>query len=53
MSRNATDTPRSRCLNCGFESASGGDDWGAVQVTNLGTLAQCPECNSTNILTGL
>ena len=52
MSRRTAEEPTSRCLNCGYEAASGGDDWESVDVRNLGTLAQCPECESTDILTG-
>ncbi|ADJ14590.1 hypothetical protein [Halalkalicoccus jeotgali] len=42
----------SRCLNCGFTAASGSDEWAHVAVPKLGTLTQCPECNSTNVTSG-
>ncbi|WP_263018194.1 hypothetical protein [Natronobiforma cellulositropha] len=42
----------SRCLNCGFEAPSGDDAWLEVHVPGLGRMTQCPDCNSTNIITG-
>lgn len=42
----------SRCLNCGFNAVSGGEEWGRVDVPRLGQLTQCPDCNSTNIISG-
>ncbi len=42
----------SRCLNCGFTAAPGGDEWARVDVPKLGTLTQCPECDSTNVTSG-
>lgn len=48
----ATSRTDSRCLNCGFSAASGSGEWGAVEVPKLGTLTQCPDCNSTNVTSG-
>lgn len=47
-------TPRelSQCVNCGFEAAAGGSEWRRVDSPPLGTLTQCPECRSTNVLSG-
>ncbi|MFC6903850.1 hypothetical protein [Halalkalicoccus tibetensis] len=42
----------SRCLSCGFTAASGSEEWARVEVPKLGTLTQCPECNSTNVTSG-
>jgi hypothetical protein len=42
----------SRCLNCGFSAASGGVEWGSVEVPRLGGFTQCPNCNSTNVMSG-
>ncbi|MFB6131109.1 MAG: hypothetical protein ABEJ28_09840 [Salinigranum sp.] len=42
----------SRCLKCGFEAASGDAQWGTVDLGKLGTVAQCPQCSSTNIISG-
>ena len=42
----------SRCLTCGFEAPDGSTEWDLVDVPSLGTLTQCPECASTNVLTG-
>ncbi|WP_197409826.1 hypothetical protein [Haloferax profundi] len=43
--------PTSRCLRCGFSAVSGGDEWDRVEAS-LGTMTQCPECGSTNVMTG-
>ena len=45
--------PRSQCLTCGFQAESGGDEWLSVDVPKLGQLTQCPECESTDIVTGV
>lgn len=50
--RMATGQTESRCLNCGFTAASGGDEWARVEVPKLGTLTQCPDCDSTNVTSG-
>lgn len=42
----------SRCKNCRFEAPSGSDRWDAVESPPLGTLTQCPECGSTDVMTG-
>ncbi|WP_224269317.1 hypothetical protein [Haloprofundus salinisoli] len=43
---------RSRCLNCGYEAPSGGDEWDHVDVPRLGGMTRCPECGSTNVMSG-
>lgn len=43
---------RSRCLNCGFEAPGGDDAWLRLEVPKLGRMTQCPNCNSTNVITG-
>lgn len=47
-----TTTLRSTCLNCGYEAPSGGDEWRRIEVRGIGRLSQCPECESTNVLSG-
>lgn len=42
----------SRCLNCGFSAAAGSEEWAEVEVPKLGTLTQCPDCESTNVASG-
>ncbi|WP_312912143.1 hypothetical protein [Natronosalvus caseinilyticus] len=42
----------SRCLNCGFEAPGGDDAWVRLEVPGLGRMTQCPECESTNVMTG-
>jgi predicted RNA-binding Zn-ribbon protein involved in translation (DUF1610 family) len=37
-----------RCLNCGFEAPADSDEWEHVEFPSLGTLTQCPECESTD-----
>ncbi|WP_254546929.1 hypothetical protein [Halomarina pelagica] len=44
------DTITSRCLRCGFEAPAGDSTWGRVEVPPLGTMTQCPECGSTNVI---
>lgn len=41
----------SRCRNCGFEAPGGGDAWGRIDVPKLGRMTQCPECDSTDVIT--
>lgn len=41
----------SQCLNCGYVAPGGGDGWEAVEVPSLGTMTQCPECESTDVHT--
>lgn len=45
-----TNESLTRCLNCGFTAPSGGEEWNAVEVPSLGTLSQCPDCRSTDLL---
>ncbi len=42
---------QSRCRNCGFEAQGGADDWQRIDVPKLGQMTQCPECESTNVIT--
>lgn len=42
----------SRCLNCGFEAPPGADEWNEIDAPPLGSLTQCPECESTDVITG-
>ena len=53
MSRNSPERPMSRCRGCGFQAASGGDEWAAVTSPPFETVTQCPECGSTDVTTGL
>ena len=48
-----TTLERSRCVNCGFEAPNGDDAWSRVDVPGLGRMCQCPECGSTNVITGV
>jgi hypothetical protein len=43
-----TTASRVVCLNCGFETDAGSDEWGTADHPSLGSLTQCPECASTN-----
>ncbi|WP_199174916.1 hypothetical protein [Halegenticoccus soli] len=52
MAVNATTTNRSRCLKCGFTAPAGGDEWDHVVSPPLGRMTQCPECGSTNVMSG-
>lgn len=42
---------RSRCRNCGFEAPGGDDEWRRIEVPKLGRMTQCPNCESTDIIT--
>ena len=53
MAQNADSRPMSRCQRCGFRSESGSSEWDAVESPPMGTLTRCPECGSTDVLTGL
>ncbi|ELZ84302.1 hypothetical protein C455_01327 [Haloferax larsenii JCM 13917] len=44
--------PMSRCRKCGYSAVSGGTEWSRVE-SSLGTMTQCPECGSTDVMTGL
>ncbi|MFB6157736.1 MAG: hypothetical protein ABEJ34_07840 [Haloferacaceae archaeon] len=44
----ASDAPL-RCVNCGHEAPRGGT-WDRVEHPPVGTLTQCPECGSTNVI---
>lgn len=46
----ATASP-SQCRRCGFEAPSGADDWLRIEVPKLGRMTQCPECESTDVIT--
>ncbi|AXR77174.1 hypothetical protein [Natrarchaeobaculum sulfurireducens] len=41
----------SRCRNCGFEAPGGGDEWIRIEVPKLGRMTQCPNCESTDVMT--
>jgi predicted RNA-binding Zn-ribbon protein involved in translation (DUF1610 family) len=49
MAKESTVVP-SRCLTCGFEAAPGSKEWAVVDAPPLGTMTQCPDCGSTDIL---
>ncbi|WP_290819008.1 hypothetical protein [Halovivax sp.] len=53
MGKTQTTVERSRCVNCGFTAPDGDDAWRRIDVPGLGRMSQCPECASTNILTGV
>ncbi|WP_165875208.1 hypothetical protein [Natrarchaeobius chitinivorans] len=42
---------RSRCRNCGFEAPGGADEWLRIDVPKLGRMTQCPNCESTDVMT--
>jgi DNA-directed RNA polymerase subunit RPC12/RpoP len=53
MAQNAESRPMSRCQRCGFRAESGSAEWDEVESPPMGTLTQCPECGSTDVMTGL
>ncbi|WP_255191209.1 anaerobic ribonucleoside-triphosphate reductase [Natronobeatus ordinarius] len=52
MASKSTTRKRSRCLNCGFEAPDGDEEWIQIEVPKLGRMTQCPNCDSTNVITG-
>ncbi|MFP8888284.1 hypothetical protein ACLI4U_00735 [Natrialbaceae archaeon A-CW2] len=52
MSLEEQTTKLSRCLNCGFEAPGGDEQWVRLEVPGLGRMTQCPDCLSTNVITG-
>ena len=52
MGESITEPKRSRCLNCGFSAPDGSDEWRRIEVPGLGRMSQCPECTSTDLITG-
>lgn len=53
MGQTQATAERSRCLNCGFSAPDGDDAWEKIEVPGLGRMSQCPECTSTNLITGI
>ena len=41
----------SRCRTCGFEAPGGADEWIRIEVPKLGRMTQCPNCESTDVIT--
>lgn len=52
MATEATAPNLSKCLNCGFDAPAGGPEWDHVVSPPLGRMTRCPECGSTNVLSG-
>jgi len=51
MASNSATADLSRCRNCGFEAPGGGDEWIRIEVPKLGRMTQCPNCESTDVMT--
>ncbi|NGM67907.1 hypothetical protein G6M89_02580 [Natronolimnobius sp. AArcel1] len=51
MASNTATTNYSRCRNCGFEAPGGDDEWLRLEVPKLGRMTQCPQCESTDVMT--
>lgn len=52
MASDASTVSGSLCRNCGFEAPGGDDDWVRLEVPGVGRMTQCPECASTDVVTG-
>ncbi len=52
MASESTASEESRCLNCGFEAPGGDDRWNRLEVPGIGRMTQCPDCESTDVITG-
>jgi len=42
----------SQCRRCGFTAASGSDEWNEIRAPPFNRITQCPECGSTDVITG-
>jgi len=42
----------SRCRRCGYEAESGSDSWNRIDSPPFTGITQCPDCGSTDVLTG-
>ncbi|QRV14314.1 hypothetical protein [Haloterrigena salifodinae] len=51
MASNSTTLGLSRCRKCGFEAPGGDDAWRRIDVPKLGRMTQCPDCESTDVIT--
>ncbi|WP_175607202.1 hypothetical protein [Natrinema saccharevitans] len=51
MAQDQATRGQSRCRNCGFEAPGGDDDWRRIDVPKLGRMTQCPDCESTDVIT--
>ncbi|MEF8841423.1 MAG: hypothetical protein V5A62_07320 [Haloarculaceae archaeon] len=53
MAQDTESRPMSRCQRCGFRAESGSSEWETVESPPIGELTRCPECGSTDVMTGL
>lgn len=53
MASDAEAVTPSKCIGCGYAAPDGSDEWDRVKSPSLGRLTRCPECGSTNVMTGL
>ena len=37
------------CRQCGYQAASGSDEWNRISAPPFGRITQCPECGSTDV----
>ncbi|WP_195892491.1 hypothetical protein [Halopiger goleimassiliensis] len=51
MARDPATAHESRCRNCGFEAPGGDAEWTRIEVPKLGRMTQCPNCESTDVIT--
>lgn len=51
MASTPTSHGQSRCRRCGFEAPGGDDQWHRITVPKLGRMTQCPDCESTDVIT--
>ncbi len=52
MATNPGQALQSRCRNCGFEATGGSEEWNQIEIPKLGRMTQCPDCESTDVITG-
>ncbi|SIR62089.1 hypothetical protein [Natronorubrum daqingense] len=51
MTSGSVTAGQSRCRRCGFEAPGGDAAWRRIDVPKLGRMTQCPDCESTDVIT--
>jgi transposase len=43
---------KSVCRSCGYIAVSGSDNWNRISAPPFRRITQCPECGSTDVISG-
>jgi len=52
MATTAENQSTSLCRQCGYTAPSGSDAWNRISAPPFNRITQCPECGSTDVMTG-